>query len=376
MRRRHIILAATTLAATTMAAPSVVRAQEVLRSSKANYRLVTLTRDLEQPWSIAFLPDGRILITERPGRLRVFANGRLERTPLGGVPRVYARGQGGLLDVCLHPQFAQNRVLYLTYSGEGQGGAATTVARAELGDGGLRTVTTIFEALPRASGSLHFGSRIAFDRSGLMYVTAGERYQRDRAQDLNDLGGKIVRLRDDGSVPPDNPFVGQANVRPEIFTWGHRNPQSLAMHPATGRMWEAEHGPRGGDELNLLKAGANYGWPRATHGVDYSGAVISPNKSLPGMEDPVRAWVPSISPSGLAFYTGDRFPGWKGSLFMGALSTFALFRIELDGERYRSEERLLVDRLPYIRDVRQGPDGFLYLVTHADDGGLFRVEPA
>jgi glucose/arabinose dehydrogenase len=376
LHRRQIILAATAALPATLAAPSIVRAQEILRSSKANYRLVTLARDLEQPWSIAFLPDGRILVTERPGRLRVFANGRLERAPLGGVPKVYARGQGGLLDVCLHPQFATNRVLYLSYSGEGPGGAATTVARAELGDGALRGVTTIFRALPDAGGGLHFGSRIAFDRAGLMYVTTGERYQMNRAQDLGDLAGKVVRLKDDGSVPADNPFVGRAGARPEIFTFGHRNPQGLAMHPETGRMWETEHGPRGGDELNLLKAGANYGWPRATHGIDYSGAVISPNKSLPGMEDPVRVWVPSISPCGLCFYTGDRFPGWKGSVFTGALSNDALFRIELEGERYRGEERLLVDRLPYIRDVRQGPDGLLYLVTHADAGGLFRIEPA
>jgi aldose sugar dehydrogenase len=372
LHRRQIILAATA----TLAAPSVARAQEILKSSKANYRLVTLARDLEQPWSIAFLPDGRILITERPGRLRLFANGRLERAPLGGVPKVYARGQGGLLDVCLHPQFATNRVLYLSYAAEGTGGATTHVARAELGDGALRGVTTIFRALPDGTGGLHFGSRIAFDRAGLMYVTMGERNQRERAQDLNDLGGKVVRLKDDGSVPADNPFVGQPNARPEIFTWGHRNPQGLAMHPETGRIWECEHGPRGGDELNLLKAGANYGWPRATHGIDYSGAIISPHKSLPGMEDPVRVWVPSISPCGLCFYAGDRFPGWKGSVFTGALSNDALFRIELDGERYRGEERLLVDRLPYIRDVRQGPDGLLYLVTHADAGGLFRIEPA
>lgn len=372
MRRRQIILAATTA----LAAPSIGRAQEILRSSKANYRLVTLARDLEQPWSIAFLPDGRILITERPGRLRVFANGRLERAPLGGVPKVYARGQGGLLEVCLHPRFAQDRVLYLSYAAEGSGGATTHVARAELGDGALRGVTTIFRALPDGTGGLHFGSRIAFDRAGLMYVTAGERNRRERAQDLNGLGGKVVRLKDDGSVPPDNPLVGQPNVRPEIFTWGHRNPQGLAMHPETGRMWECEHGPRGGDELNLLKAGANYGWPRATHGIDYSGAIISQHKSLPGMEDPVRVWVPSISPCGLCFYTGDRFPDWKGSVFTGALSNNALFRIELDGERYRSEERLLVDRLPNVRDVRQGPDGLLYLVTRSDDGGLFRIEPA
>ncbi|MBM3646204.1 MAG: PQQ-dependent sugar dehydrogenase [Alphaproteobacteria bacterium] len=372
MHRRRFTLAVTA----TLATPAVLRAQDVLRSARGNYRLVTLARDLEQPWSIAFLPDGRILITERPGRLRIFANGRLERAAVANVPRVYARGQGGLLDVCLHPGFAQNRSLYLSYSAEGSGGVATAVARAELADGTLRGVQTVFEALPRSSGGLHFGSRIAFDRAGLMYVTTGERYQMQRAQALDDLAGKVVRLKDDGSVPPDNPFVGRPGVRPEIFTSGHRNPQGLAMHPETGQMWEAEHGPRGGDELNLLKAGANYGWPRATHGIDYSGAVISPHKSLPGMEEPVRVWVPSISPCGLCFYTGDRFAGWRGSLFTGALSNFALFRIELDGERYRSEERLLVDRLPYIRDVRQGPDGLLYLVTHADDGGLFRIEPA
>ena len=377
MRRRHF-LAVTTASglAAPVAVPTVVQAQDVTRSAKATYRLATLSRDLEQPWSIAFLPDGRLLITERPGRLRLFSNGRLERTPLGGVPKVYASNQGGLLDVCLHPEFVRNRVLYLSYSAEGVGGAATVVARAEFADGGLRNVAPIFEALPRTTGGLHFGSRIAFDRDGLMYVTTGERYQMRRAQDLGDLGGKVIRLRDDGSVPLDNPFVGRAGARPEIFSYGHRNPQGLAMNPDTGRMWLVEHGPRGGDELNLLTAGANYGWPLATHGIDYSGAKISDHKSLPGMQDPVRVWVPSISPSGLCFYTGQRFPGWRGSVFTGALSSEALFRIELDGERYRGEERLLVDRLPYIRDVRQGPDGLLYVVTHANDGGLFRLEPA
>ena len=373
-RRRDFL---TTTAAALLAAPAIARAQMVLRSIKASYRVVTLTQDLEQPWGMAFLPDGRLLITERPGRLRVFANGRLERAPIGGLPRVQASGQGGLLDICLHPNFAENRTLYFSYAGPGDGGAATVLARAEFRDGGgLRNVQPIFEALPRTSGGLHFGSRIVFDRAGLIYVTAGERYQMQRAQRLDDLGGKVVRLRDDGSIPPDNPFVGRAGVRPEIFSYGHRNPQGMAMHPTTGRIWLTEHGPRGGDELNLLKPGANYGWPLATHGVDYSGAVISPNKSLPGMEDPVRFWVPSISPSGLAFYTGDRFPGWKGSLFTGALSNNALFRIELDGERYVSEERLLVDLLPYIRDVRQGPDGLIYVVTHTDSGGLYRLEPA
>jgi glucose/arabinose dehydrogenase len=377
MYRRRFLAAATAsgLAAPT-AMPTGVQAQDVTRSAKAAYRLATLSRDLEQPWSIAFLPDGRLLITERPGRLRLFSSGRLERTPLGGVPKVYASNQGGLLDVCLHPEFVRNRVLYLSYSAEGAGGAATVVARAEFTDGGLRNVTPIFEALPRTSGGLHFGSRIAFDRDGLMYVTTGERYQMRRAQDLGDLGGKVIRLRDDGTVPSDNPFVGRAGARPEIFSYGHRNPQGLAMNPDSGRMWLVEHGPRGGDELNLLIAGANYGWPLVTHGIDYSGAKISDNKSLPGLQDPVRVWVPSISPSGLCFYTGQRFPGWRGSVFTGALSNEALFRIELDGERYRGEERLLVDRLPYIRDVRQGPDGLLYVVTHVNNGGLYRLEPA
>jgi glucose/arabinose dehydrogenase len=371
--RRRLLTAS---AAAALSAPSVVRAQQVLRSSKGSYSLRMLTLDLEQPWGMAFLPDGRLLITERPGRLRVFANGRLERAPVGGLPKVYARGQGGLLDVCLHPDFARNARLYLTYSGEGEGGAATVLARAEFRNNALVGVQPIFEALPRTSGGLHFGSRVVFDRAGLLYVTCGERYQMQRAQNLADLGGKVVRLRDDGTVPPDNPFVGREGARPEIFTYGHRNPQGMAMHPGTGRIWLVEHGPRGGDELNLLKAGANYGWPRATHGIDYSGSTISPNKSLPGMEDPVRVWVPSISPSGLAFYTGDRFPGWKGSVFTGALSDNALIRIELDGDRYVGEERLLVDLLPYIRDVRQGPDGLLYVVTHTDSGGLYRLEPA
>jgi aldose sugar dehydrogenase len=350
LRRRFALTAFSSLAA-----PTVVGGQEALKSAKAAYRLVTLNHDLEQPWSIAFLPDGRMLITERPGRLRVFANGKLERTPLAGVPKVYASGQAGLLDICLHPGFAQNRVLYLSYISDGPGGPVTTAARAELGEGGLRNVTPFFEASPRRRGDLNLGSRIVFDRAGLLYITCGDRFQMKQAQDLGDLAGKIVRLKDDGSVPPDNPFIGKAGARPEIFTWGHRNPQGLALHPQTGKIWEVEHGPRG---------------------VNYDGSKITDTRSLPGMEDALRTWVPSISPCGLCFYTGDRFPGWKGSLFTGALSAYALFRIELDGERYRSEERLLVDRLPYIRDVRQGPDGLLYLVTHADDGGLFRIEPA
>ncbi|QQS14798.1 MAG: PQQ-dependent sugar dehydrogenase [Rhodospirillales bacterium] len=374
MRRRGVIAGAMA----GVAAPVVARAQtRDFRGARAAYRLVKLPGELEQPWGMAFLPDGRLLITERPGRLRVFANGRLDPKPLDGVPKVHATGQGGLLDVALHPDFTRNRLIYLSLAAPAAGGAVTRVVRARLEDGRIADVTTILDATPPTGGGLHFGSRLAFDRAGLLFVTTGERYQMHRAQRLDDLGGKVIRLRDDGTVPPDNPFVGRAGARPEIFSYGHRNPQGLATHPGTGRMWSVEHGPRGGDELNLLKAGANYGWPLATHGIDYGGGKISDHKTLPGMEDPVRFWVPSISPCGLMFYTGDAFPGWKGSLFTGALSAFALFRIELDGERFAREERLLPDALrAYVRDVRQGPDGTIYLCTHADDGGLYRLEPA
>ena len=378
MVRRRFVLSATgsLLAVPALVQPRPVRAQEKLTSSKAAYRLVTLNHGLEQPWGMAFLPDGRMLITERPGRLRLFADGRLDPAPLSGVPKVFVGGQAGLLDICLHPAFDKNKVLYLSYIAGNDRRSMTTVARAELGDGGLTNVTPIFEAQPGAGGTLNLGSRIVFDREGLMYVSVGDRFQMKRAQELGDLAGKIVRLKDDGTVPSDNPFVNRKGARPEIFTCGNRNPQGLARHPETGRIWEVEHGPKGGDELNILKAGANYGWPLATHGVNYDGSKITDHASLSGMEDPLRWWVPSISPCGLTFYTADRFPGWKGSLFTGALSNRALFRIEVDGERYVGEERLLVDRLPFIRDVRQGPDGLLYLVTQADDGGLYRLEPA
>ena len=372
VRRRFVLTAIGTLSA----APAIVRAQETLKSAKAAYRLVTLSRGLEQPWGMAFLSDGRMLITERPGRVRVFADGKLDPAPLSGVPKVYASGQAGLLDICLHPAFDKNKVLYLSYVAGSSQQSVTSVARAELGDSGLVNVKTIFEAQPGAGGQLNLGSRIVFDREGLMYVSIGDRFQMKRAQDLGDLAGKIVRLKDDGSVPADNPFVTHKGARPEIFTWGNRNPQGLALHPVTGKIWEVEHGPKGGDELNILKAGANYGWPLATHGVNYDGSKITDHASLPGMEDPLRWWVPSISPCGLTFYTADKFPGWKGSIFTGALSNRALFRIDVDGEKYLGEERLLVDRLPFIRDVRQGPDGLLYLVTEADDGGLYRLEPA
>ncbi|HJQ57713.1 MAG TPA: PQQ-dependent sugar dehydrogenase [Vineibacter sp.] len=375
MNRRGFVLGAAA-GATTVAMPAILRAQgKVFRSQKESYRFVTLSRDLEQPWGMQFLPDGRLLITERPGRLRVFADGKLERRPLSGVPEVWSNAQGGLLDICLHPNFARNNTLYLSYAAPVQGGGLTRLARARLADDGLRDLKPLLDATPPNPSDIHFGSRIAFDRAGLLYMTSGERGERPSSQRLDVMTGKMFRLRDDGSVPRDNPFVGRAGARPEIYSYGHRNPQGLTMHPDTGRMWSVEHGPRGGDELNLLKPGANYGWPLATHGTEYFGPRISPHTSLPGMEDPVKQWTPSISPSGLLVYTGDAFPGWRGSFFTGALSAFALFRLEIEGERYVGEERLVPDTLPYIRDVRQGPDGALYLCTNADRGGLYRIEP-
>lgn len=375
--KRRAFVAAGIAGGSAFAMPAILRAEnKVFQSQKASYRFVTLSMGLEQPWGMQFLPDGRLLITERPGRLRVYANGKLDPRPLSGVPQVWSNAQGGLLDICLHPDFARNNTLYLSYAAPVKGGGLTRLARARFAGNGLRELTPLLDAVPPNSEDIHFGSRVAFDRAGFVYVTCGERGNRPGAQRLDVLTGKVARLRDDGSIPPDNPFVGRPGARPEIFTYGHRNPQGLTMHPVTGRMWSVEHGPRGGDELNLLKPGANYGWPLATHGTEYHGPKISEFTSLPGMEDPVRYWVPSISPCGLMVYTGNAFPGWQGSFFTGALSNFALFRIEVDDERYVGEERLVVDTLPYIRDVRQGPDGFLYLITNADKGGLYRIEPA
>ena len=372
MQRRRFVLAATTA----LAAPAVVRAQETLKSAKAaEHRLVTLSRDLVQPWGMAFLPDGRMLITERPGRLRLFANGRLEPRALPGVPLVRAGGQAGLLDVCLHPNFAQNARFTSPTLGRqprpvDHGGPRRTGRRRPR----KRQVDLRGPPAPPRQSQSRLAHRLRPRRAD---VCQHRRSLPDAAcAGSRRFAGKIVRLQRRRLGAAGQPVRRQGGCPAGNFTWGNRNPQGLARHPETGRIWEVEHGPKGGDELNILKAGANYGWPLVTSGVNYDGSKITDNRSLPGMEDALRTWVPSISPCGLTFYTADKFPGWKGSLFTGALSNYALFRIEVDGERYRSEERLLLDRLPYIRDVRQGPDGLLYLVTQSDDGGLFRLEPA
>jgi glucose/arabinose dehydrogenase len=347
---------------------------ETVDSERHRFKIVTLAEDLEHPWGMAFLPDGSLLVTERPGRLRIIRSGEAPLT-VSGVPEVVEAGQGGMLDVALHPDFAENRLVYLSYAGAGDGGVGTEVARGRLEGDRLVGLETIFVAQPKSRGGRHFGSRLLFDDDGLLYVTLGERGDSERAQNLNDHGGKVIRLTPDGKIPADNPFVGRDDARPEVFSWGHRNPQGLALQPGTGRVWAVEHGPRGGDELNIIEPGANYGWPIITYGRSYAGFSIGEGTRKPGLSQPVTYWVPSISPSGLSFYNGDAFPQWRGNLFTGGLSAQALTRIELQGTEVVHQERLLVDYGERIRDVRQGPEGFLYLLIDQEDGALLRLEP-
>jgi glucose/arabinose dehydrogenase len=351
-------------------------AQGTISSEQATFELVTVVSGLEHPWGMAFLPDERILVTERAGRLRIVRDGQLDPEPIAGVPPVYASGQGGLLDVALDPEFASNRLIYLSYAAEGDDGNSTRVARAALGDGRLEDLDVIFTAQPLARASKHFGSRLAFDPAGYLFITVGERGQGERAQDLGDHNGTVIRLHPDGSVPADNPFVSAAGARPEIFSYGHRNAQGLAIHPETGVPWLHEHGARGGDEVNVVRPGVNYGWPVITYGIDYTGAPIGEGTHKEGMAQPIYYWVPSIAPSGMAFYDGDAFPEWRGDLFVGALRSRLLARLELDGEQVVAEERLLEGAIGRIRDVEVGPDGYLYLLTDEPDGALYRLEPA
>lgn len=344
-------------------------------SERHGFRLTTIVQGLEHPWSVAFLPGGDLLVTERPGRLRLIRGGKLDPTPVPGVPQVAASGQGGLLDIALHPRFAENRLIYLSYAGRGAGGVSTEVGRGNFIKDRLVNFEKILVTRPKAHGGRHFGSRLIFDGAGMLYVTSGERGTPDRAQDIGDLAGKIIRIRDDGTIPPDNPFIGRKGARSEIYSYGHRNPQGLALHPVTGRIWAAEHGPRGGDEINLISPGANYGWPVITHGRAYSGQKIGEGSARPGMKQPVHYWVPSISPSGMVFYTGAAFAKWRGNLFLGALSGEALIRLEMKGNTVLHEERLLTGLGIRIRDVRQGPDGRLYLLTDAPEGALLRLDP-
>lgn len=343
----------------------------------APIRAMTVAEGLEHPWGLAFLPDGRMLATERPGRLRIVErDGRLS-APLAGVPEVYASGQGGLLDVALSPNFSQDRLVYLSYSEPGEGGAGTAVARGRLGEGRLDNVEVIWRQTPKIEGANHWGSRLVFGRDGKLFITTGDRYEyRERAQDLSTTLGKIVRVNVDGSIPQDNPFVRREGARSEIWSYGHRNIQAATLHPQTGQLWTVEHGAMGGDELNHPQPGHNYGWPVISYGINYNGTRIGIGTTKEGMEQPVYYWDPVIAPSGALFYTGDAFPDWRGDLFVGSLNPGGLVRLDLEGGRVTREVRYLGNLGERIREVQQGPDGFIYLLTDNPEGRILKIEPA
>ncbi|NML14704.1 PQQ-dependent sugar dehydrogenase [Azohydromonas caseinilytica] len=357
-------------------APGVLRAQSRPSQGDVEPEVVTVARGLEQPWSLAFLPDGRLLVTEKAGRLRVVADGR-PGAPLQGVPAVDDRGQGGLLDVVLAPDFASSRAIYLSFSEPAPGGRGngTAVARAVLENQGLSNVKVVFRQEPKVSSTAHYGGRLVFARDGRLFITLGDRFsRRDDAQDLSNHLGKIVRIEADGGVPRDNPLVNQPGARPEVWSWGHRNVQGAALHPRTGELWTHEHGPQGGDELNIVTGGRNHGWPVITAGREYgSGAVIGQGETRADVAPALRTWVPSVAPSGMAFLTSDRYPGWQGSLFIGTLKAQRLIRLTLDGNRVTGEQRLLAGLGERLRDVRQGPDGRIYLLTDSDEGRVLRL---
>jgi glucose/arabinose dehydrogenase len=380
MKRPIVRITAILGAATALAAFFAANAHsesKSFRSSAGPIEVSTIARGLVHPWGLALLPDGRILVTERPGRFRIVSRDGDLSPPLKNVPEVWASGQGGLLDVVLDKSFAGSKTLYFCFAEQAEGGGRTAVARATLGEDRLQDVEVIFRQEGPLSSGNHYGCRIAQADDGNLFVTLGEHFNhRDEAQNLANHLGKVIRIAPDGSVPADNPFVGRADAKPEIWSYGHRNEQGLAINPATGDLWEVEHGPRGGDEVNIIGKGKNYGWPVIGYGIDYNGAKIHASAAKEGMEQPVKYWVPSISPSGMAFYTGTLFPPWKGSLFTGALSGKMLVRLSLSGNEVTGEERLLEDLNERIRDIRQGPDGALWLLTDSTAGRLLRVSPA
>ncbi|PLC50926.1 oxidoreductase [Pollutimonas subterranea] len=360
-------------------AQAQAQATQRFPSEKGEIVVTELLTGLDHPWSIAFLPDDAgALITEKSGDLRLWKNDAGLSEPISGVPDVYARSQGGLLDVVLAPDFAQNRRVYLSYAEKGDDGkAGTAVGYGVLSADGrkLENFTVIFRQTPKLSNGAHFGSRLVFDRQGYLFIALGENNQRSTSQDLDKLQGKLVRLHPDGRVPDDNPFVGNAQARPEIWSYGHRNQQGAALNPSTGKLWTHEHGARGGDEINIPEAGKNYGWPLATHGVDYSGSAIPEAKGahVDGTEQPIHYWKVSPAISGMAFYDARRYPAWQQSLFIGALKDKALIRLELDGDKVVHEERLLGPLNDRIRDVRVGPDGYVYVLTDASRGRLLKI---
>lgn len=358
--------------------------KDLVRASRnKGFTVRTLVSGLANPWSVAWLPSGELLVTERAGRLRLISKDfSLDPSPIKGLPGVTASGQGGLFDLAIHPRYRQNGWVYLSFAEASMPGrmaaSGTALIRGRLAGGGLVDIERLFSMHPRSRGGRHFGGRIVLDGRGYVYLTLGDRGEEDRAQKPNDHAGTVVRLHEDGRIPQDNPFVNQPDTPPEVFSRGHRNIQGAALHPATGELWTHEHGPQGGDELNIVRSGKNYGWPTITYGVNYvTGTRIGEGTAKAGLEQPVHVWVPSIAPSGLAFYEADAFPAWRGSLFIGALREQTLVRLQLNGSRVVAEERLLTQEVGRIRDVRVGPDGLVYLLTDdSTDGRLLRLEPA
>jgi glucose/arabinose dehydrogenase len=346
---------------------------EVATVSEPPFDAELFVEGLQVPWGMAFLPDNTMLISEKSGEIILFRNG--EKTSVANVPPVYNRGQGGLMDLQLHPDYATNGWIYISYSseeGNGKGGN-TAIIRAKLENDALSDIELLYKAVPNTTKGQHFGSRIEFDTEGYLYFSIGERGERDiNPQDISRDGGKIYRLHDDGSIPPDNPFVDQPNAVKAAYTYGNRNPQGMAIHPLTGEIWIHEHGPRGGDEINIVRKGANYGWPLITYGINYSGTPITDKTEMEGMKQPVHYWVPSIAPSGMDFITSDKYPGWKGSLLVGSLSFQYLERLELDGETVVRREKLLPD-IGRVRNVREGPDGLIYVAVEGK--GIYRLNP-
>jgi glucose/arabinose dehydrogenase len=359
-----------------LAAPAAAQEERTgtMTAGVASFRLSRVAANLRYPWALAFLPDGRMLVSERTGRMLMLdRSGR--RTPLAGILPVAAAGQGGLLDIALHPDFARNGLVYWTFSEPGTGGAGTALAAGKLSGDRIEGARTLWSMTKKTRESVHFGSRIRFGADGKLYLTTGDRGDRTRARDPSHAAGKVIRLNDDGSVPQDNPFVGKPGYLPEIFSMGHRNAQGLAVRPGEGTLWLTEHGPRGGDEVNLVVPGGDYGWPLATYGREYSGAAISDRPTAPGIREPHLHWTPSIAPSGLDFYSGDAFPTWKGHLLSGSLAGRKLVLVRLEGARATREETLLDGQIGRIRDVRTGPDGLVYLLTDDAEGELWKIEP-
>jgi glucose/arabinose dehydrogenase len=353
-----------------------------MQSEKARFAVDEIASGLQHPWGLAFLPDARMIVTEKPGRLRIITDDGKVGPALKGVPKVDARGQGGLLDVTVDPQFAANRFVYLTFSEPGKVGENSTAAlRGKLSDdnSALEEATVIFSQRPKVASTGHFGSRLVFDEKGNILISLGERQQerfRGQAQDLASHLGKVVRIKPDGSVPAGNPFASKAEALPEIWTYGHRNVQAAAINPASGELWTIEHGPRGGDEINIDRPGLNFGWPLVSYGVNYDGTPVNEGKqTIEGVTPPIYQWTPVIAPSGMIFYSGNAFPDWKGNLFVGGLAATSLVRLELQGDRVVHEERLLTSLGHRIRDVAQAPDGKIHVITDEDDGKVLRLAP-